>query len=417
MDLLDHTPGIIVHKTQSLPQAMFALASGEVDAMVFQSPLAEHAAQAAGLADRLVRGETPLAEVNRAFAVAPGREDVLRRLNVALDAYRNTPEFQVLYQAWHAEPEMPRLSPAALWTLAGALAVLAGLLLLWRYVSLVRVNRQMGAALAARDRALAALRLTQERMEALLQLTRMGECGTGDVIDFALKEGVRLTGSGLGCLFFLENGADAPSHVHWWGEGGAPVSGTALWSGCLRGRGPIVDNDVDNNADIDAGIDACEGEPSGPEAGARPGDPPRIRRFMAVPLVEDGRVAAVFGVANKQEPYDEADTRQLQLFLAGLWHVLGARRDAAAIRQAKDYAESLIEGANAMVVGLDTNGLVTVFNAAAEAITGYPRDEVLGHPWHAVMLPGHLAADAAALYGSFMGTRTRAERLRRAQAT
>ena len=397
MDLLEQTPGILVHKTRSLPQAMFALASGETDAMVFQSPLAEHAAQAAGLADRLVRGDAPLAEVSRVLAVAPGREDVLRRLDAALDNFRDTTEFQALYRVWHAAPEPPRLSPAALWTFAGALAALAGLLLLWRYVSLVRVNRRLLAALAARDRALAALRLTQERMEALLQLTRMGESGTSDVIDFALKEGVRLTGSGLGCLFILENGANTPEHAHWWGEGGEPASGTALWSGCLRGRAPIMDND--------AGIDSGGGEHSGPEVGARPGDPPRIRRLMAVPLVEDGRVAVVFGVANKQEPYDEADTRQLQLFLAGLWHVLGARRAAASISQAKDYAESLIEGANAMVVGLDTDGLVTVFNAAAEAITGYPRGEVLGRPWHAVMLPGHLAADAAALYGSFMAGR------------
>ena len=36
---------------------------------------------------------------------------------------------------------------------------------------------------------------------------------------------------------------------------------------------------------------------------------------MAAPLLEQGRVTAVLGVADKAAPYDEADLRQLQLFM------------------------------------------------------------------------------------------------------
>ncbi|OIN98322.1 MAG: hypothetical protein AUJ49_13515 [Desulfovibrionaceae bacterium CG1_02_65_16] len=400
LEMLDRVPGIRIHKAQSLPQALFDLVSGETDAMVFQSPLAERAAQAASLGDKLVRSSAPLAEVARALAVAPGHEDVLLRLDTALAGYRDTPAFQTLYSAWHTGPAQPPLSSAALWTFAAMLAVLAGLLLLWRYVSLVRVNRRLVGALAARDQALAELRLTRERMEALLQLTRMGENGTNDVIDFALKEGVRLTGSGLGCLFFFEKGEDSPAHTHWWGQGDAATGATALWAACLHCRAPVMDNDADAAHDNAPNDGADDGLGDAPRTEAQ-----RIQRLMAVPLMEDGHVAVVFGVANKREPYIEADTRQLQLFLAGLWHVLGARRDAAVISQARDYAESLIEGANAMIVGLDTRGRVTVFNAAAETITGYSRSEMLGRPWHAAMLPGPTAASAAARYEDFMAGR------------
>lgn len=41
------------------------------------------------------------------------------------------------------------------------------------------------------------------------------------------------------------------------------------------------------------------------------------------------------------------------------------------MRRAKDYAESLIAGANAMIVGLDARGDVTLFNSVAQEITGY----------------------------------------------
>jgi PAS domain S-box-containing protein len=58
-----------------------------------------------------------------------------------------------------------------------------------------------------------------------------------------------------------------------------------------------------------------------------------------------------------------------------------------ALQVAKDYAENLIETANTMVVGLDTRGTITVFNKAAEAITGYTRVELQGRNWFEVIAP------------------------------
>lgn len=57
------------------------------------------------------------------------------------------------------------------------------------------------------------------------------------------------------------------------------------------------------------------------------------------------------------------------------------------LREAKDYAESLVQTANTMVIGLDTGGKVTVFNEAAERITGYSRDELSGVNWFEVLVP------------------------------
>jgi len=58
-----------------------------------------------------------------------------------------------------------------------------------------------------------------------------------------------------------------------------------------------------------------------------------------------------------------------------------------ALRNAKDYAENLIQTANAIVVGLDTNGKIQVFNNAAEKITGYTRNELEGRNWFEVIVP------------------------------
>jgi two-component system, cell cycle sensor histidine kinase and response regulator CckA len=79
---------------------------------------------------------------------------------------------------------------------------------------------------------------------------------------------------------------------------------------------------------------------------------------------------------------------------AGRRFVVGVLRDITlrkqgecALRAAKEYAEKLIETANALVVGLDARGRITVFNQTAEKITGYSREEVLGRDWFEILVP------------------------------
>lgn len=53
----------------------------------------------------------------------------------------------------------------------------------------------------------------------------------------------------------------------------------------------------------------------------------------------------------------------------------------------KDFAENLIQTANAIVVGLDNHGNVRFFNQAAERIIGYTGKEVEGRNWFEVIVP------------------------------
>jgi diguanylate cyclase (GGDEF)-like protein/PAS domain S-box-containing protein len=74
--------------------------------------------------------------------------------------------------------------------------------------------------------------------------------------------------------------------------------------------------------------------------------------------------------------------------------VVGVARDITRLKLAekelqrqRDYAEMLVETANVMVIGVDAQGRIELLNQAAEEMTGYSRDELMGEEWFEVMMP------------------------------
>jgi PAS domain S-box-containing protein len=63
------------------------------------------------------------------------------------------------------------------------------------------------------------------------------------------------------------------------------------------------------------------------------------------------------------------------------------KRTEQTVQAAKEFAENLIQTANTIVVGLNTQGVVTIFNKAAEEITGYARQELANRTWFEVLTP------------------------------
>jgi PAS domain S-box-containing protein len=75
----------------------------------------------------------------------------------------------------------------------------------------------------------------------------------------------------------------------------------------------------------------------------------------------------------------------------GIWAIVRditeRKRAETALKSSKDFAENLIQTATTMIIGLDTAGDIAIFNQAAEEITGYSREELLGRNWFEVLVP------------------------------
>jgi PAS domain S-box-containing protein len=74
-----------------------------------------------------------------------------------------------------------------------------------------------------------------------------------------------------------------------------------------------------------------------------------------------------------------------------------------ALRRERDFAESLVETAQAIVLVLDPEGRIVRFNPYMEEVSGYYLDEVQGQDWFATFLPPRDRAAARELFRRAMG--------------
>ena len=194
----------------------------------------------------------------------------------------------------------------------------------------------------------------------------------GEITDFALEEGVRLTKSKIGYLAFM-NEDETVLTMQAWSKTAMeqcavpgppmvyPVKTTGLWGEAVRQRRPVITNDYA------APTPYKKGYPEGHV---------HIRRHMNIPVFDDDHIVAVAGVGNKDEEYDDSDVRQLTLLMNGMWwHIKRKRAEEALSAERKLLIHTCMDG----IVAHDVTGIIRTFNDTAARILGYEPEEVIGH--------------------------------------
>jgi len=83
-----------------------------------------------------------------------------------------------------------------------------------------------------------------------------------------------------------------------------------------------------------------------------------------------------------QSLLDKKDTVNKELYQAN--KVLQSNN--IQLSASKEFAENLVDTANAIVLTLDTEANITTFNKYAEALTGYKKEEILGKNWFGIFI-------------------------------
>lgn len=176
-------------------------------------------------------------------------------------------------------------------------------------------------------------RLNEARLAALHSLSHMDDASEEKVARFSLEQAVKLTGSEIGYLYVGGNYDGKGSRLYWSNEllarlksEPAPPAVCELpWSRsaeCVNPRMTEVVNTVENSFNKAFGNEIP------------------VTRYMLTPVLEEGRIVCIAGVANKDGDYEAADLRQLELFISGMWFHLRRRWSVKALQRAKEAAEA-----------------------------------------------------------------------------
>ncbi|MBN2307346.1 MAG: cache domain-containing protein [Candidatus Hydrogenedentes bacterium] len=183
-----------------------------------------------------------------------------------------------------------------------------------------------------RKRAEETLLRDEQRLEALVGLNEAGDAPVHVLIELAANAAAELTGSEAAYLGLVDEEQAAIS-VYCGRSKEAQreplraglLDGDSAWGKAARERTSVVENQP-----------ASRESPS-PWCGRR------VARSLTVPVVDRGRLVVVAGVADKQQDYDDADARQLALFIEGVWRVVLRRRADDALTQRTQELEQANE--------------------------------------------------------------------------
>jgi len=208
-----------------------------------------------------------------------------------------------------------------------------------RTAELQETNKRLEEENQNRIRALQSLQLEEARLDALLHLNQISETTLEKITNFTLEQAIALTQSKIGFIGFLNEDETiyilhsvsinvvkdckvAGNPIHW------PVAEAGIWADAIRTRKTLIVNDYN------ATLPGKKGIPKGHLS---------LKRFMVVPILDEKKIVAVAGVANKTGEYDKSDERQIFLLLSGMWSNVQKNRSREELQKAYDDLEKKVK--------------------------------------------------------------------------
>ncbi len=150
-----------------------------------------------------------------------------------------------------------------------------------------------------------------------------------------------------------------------------PIEQAGNWADCIRLKRPVIYNNFS----------------SSPNQKGLPNGHVQINRLLTIPIIEEDKVYAIFGVGNKEKLYSKNDAVELNLIGNELNKIMKQRSAETEVRESREKYRSLFENMLdgfafcQMIFDQQNKPVDFVYleiNNAFEKITGLKRETVVG---------------------------------------
>jgi PAS domain S-box-containing protein len=186
------------------------------------------------------------------------------------------------------------------------------------------------------------LRLREERLRSLVSILQYRPDSVQGFLDHALNKMIQLTQSKIGYIYHF-NEEQMEFTLNTWSKDvmkECTVSNpqtiyklekTGIWGEAVRQRKPIIVNDFQATNPLKKGYPQGHVE---------------LYKYMTIPVLKNGEIVAVVGVANKESDYNENDMLQLTLLMDSVWNIVEQRKTEEVLKQSEEYiqAYNLLQG-------------------------------------------------------------------------
>lgn len=208
------------------------------------------------------------------------------------------------------------------------------------------------------------LKNNERRLSCLFDLSQHPFTNEQEFLDYALQEVLRLSDSKIGYIYFYSEEKRQFTLNTWSKEvmreccvvGQQTIydlDRTGIWGEAVRQRQPIIINDFPADNPLKKGV---------PEGHVT------LRRFLTVPVLIDGMIVAVAGVANKESAYTDTDQMQLTLFMDAVWKITAQKRAEA---EKLNLTAQLQQAQKIESIGRLAGGVAHDFNNMLSVILGH----------------------------------------------
>jgi PAS domain S-box-containing protein len=217
-----------------------------------------------------------------------------------------------------------------------------------------------------------ALKLDEERLESLLDLSHKRSASNKELIYYALEQAVRLTQSQVGFFYLYDFLPEENVSCFWSSEvpklcrldlpPHASLDQAGVWADGIRLKKPVIYNDYST-------LKNRKGLPEGHFC---------LDRYMTVPIIVNDRLVGVVSVGNKKTLYDQADIRQLSLFMNSLWEIIQNKQSEQELRNSEERARLAFDHAPIGMFLANSDAVVTKVNSVLADMFGYDEKELVG---------------------------------------